>query len=162
MDKKILFMSGLLSTVVIGLLTFTHPTSIVLADTNSQTSIVPFTTLVQGEQSAIVMRVNYVVTSADELAALWKIIGATSTLPIVDFKEEAVIAVFAGETPQAAITVAKVEDTHERLVSILVKKPNGDCIVTETNRYPFEVIALAATSLPLTHEDIITTTTCAE
>ena len=161
MEKKILFTSGLLSTVVVGILTFAHFTpNTELAEAAVQPTPVPFTKLIQGEQSIIGERVNYIVTNEAELTALWKLIGATSTPPTVDFSSQTVLAIFAGKDFQSALWVSKVEDADQRLVSIVIKKPDSTCATTKSTKSPFEIVAVAATSLPFTHQDIVTTTSC--
>ena len=165
MDKKILFMSGLLSTTVIGLLaTVQYPVQEVLAETTAQTLTVPFTTIVQGEQSGVAARVNYLITSPDELSALWASIRATSTPPSIDFTTQAVLAIFAGESSEASVSVAKITDAlgaGQRMVSIAITKPDVFCTGEVTTTSPYAIVAVPATSLPLTHEDIVTTANCA-
>jgi hypothetical protein len=161
MDKKILFASGLLATLVVELvmlMLMSHT-----AITEPTVRGVPFTRLMYGEQSPIASRVNYVLTSPEELNALWTILGATSTPPTVDFTTHAVLAVFAGASPKTKVTVAKIEDvqdTAKRLVSIVIAKPAEPC--TTPSISPYEIVSVAASSFALTHTDIVTTTTCSD
>lgn len=124
--------------------------------------VVPFTKIAQGSQSAIERRVNYFITSVDQLNTLWKMVDATSTPPAIDFKKDAVIAVFAGEQPTTgyAIMVSKIEDSSTRLVSITLARPDGNCMVGQAFTAPYELVTLPATSLPLAHEDTSTTISC--
>lgn len=161
MEKKILFASGLLATVIIFIATLMQPSTITSAQQTAST--VPFTRLVQGDESGVTRRVNYILTSSEELKALWKLIGATSTPPEVDFKSEAVLAVFAGESPRTKVAVTKISDAQDigkRIVSIVLVKPEGSCLTQERPSSSFEMVAVTASSLPLTHEDIIATTSC--
>ena len=121
---------------------------------------VPFTTLVQGMQSGIVSRTNFIITSSSEMTKLWKMIGATSTPPTVDFNKDIVLAVFAGKTSSASIAVAKIEDTSERMVSITIAKPEGSCPQIYSTVSPYELVAVPATSLPVTHQDTLVPGTC--
>jgi len=166
MDKKILFMSGLLSTTVIGLLaTVQYPAQQVSAQANEQTIVVPFTTLVQGEQSGVKDRVNYLITSPDELSALWKTIQATGTPPTIDFTAQMVLAIFAGDSAGASVSVAKITDLltltkEQRLVSIVIAKPDVFCTGETAAVSPYTLVTVPVTSLSLAHEDIVTTADC--
>jgi hypothetical protein len=121
--------------------------------------VVPFTKITQGKQTTIEARVNYVLTSSSELSKLWKLVGATGTPPTVDFKKQAVIAVFAGKESTSSIAVAKIEDASARMVSITLAKPSGVCASQQTAT-PYEIVTVPSTSLPLMHTDIITTASC--
>ncbi len=121
---------------------------------------VPFTKLVQGTQSSISARTNYVITSPTQLDELWKTIGATGTPPTVDFNTHAVLAVFAGKESAATIAVAKIEDTNARMVSIVIAKPTGACAQSVPAATPYELVAVASTTLPLTHSDTTETVPC--
>jgi hypothetical protein len=118
---------------------------------------VPFTTLIQGRQSAVARRVNYFITSSAQLSEIWKVVNASGTPPKVDFKKQAVIAVFAGNESSSSIAVAKIEDTNARMVSIAIAKP--DC-TANADASPYEIVAVPTTSLPLAHTDIPTTVDC--
>ncbi|MFA5998198.1 MAG: protease complex subunit PrcB family protein [Candidatus Paceibacterota bacterium] len=132
-------------------------------NTQQSATAVPFTPLAEGSRSTVTRRVNYLITSPDQLSKLWKMVDATGTPPAVDFKTQAVIAVFAGERPAAGyrIAVSKVEDASARVVSITIAEPAADCMLAQTITAPYEVVAVPVTSLPFTHEDVSVTTTCA-
>ncbi len=162
MEKKILLASALLATIVIVIFSLMQASSVV-TDAQYASSGVPFTRLMQGETSGVTERVNYVLTSSQELNALWKIIGATSTPPQIDFKSEAVLAVFAGESAQTRVAIARIEDAQgvgKRIVSVVLVKPEGSCATEKSSLSPFEIVSMAASPLPLTHEDIVATTSC--
>ncbi|MDP2652107.1 MAG: protease complex subunit PrcB family protein [bacterium] len=150
------------AAIVIGVLVFLRGGDSFSNASASPATVVSFTQLARGSHSKVTMRVNYLITSSDQLNELWKMVDATSTPPKIDFKKEAVIAVFAGEQPTAgyAISVAKVEDTSARIVSITLAKPDGRCMTGQVLTTPYELVTLPATSLPLAHEDISTTTSC--
>jgi hypothetical protein len=157
-----------LSAVVIGAFAFLSDrsgpnTSPAAADGQSPATVVPFTKIIRGSNSTVTTRVNYVITSVDELQKLWEMVDATDELPAVDFKKEVVLAVFAGEQPTTgyAISVSKVEDRDARTVSITLMKPDGDCMTGQSITAPYEIVAVPATALPFAHEDVSVTTTCA-
>lgn len=126
----------------------------------SAATVVPFTKLMKGSESTITTRVNYLITSSDQLKALWKLISATTPPPAVDFKTSAVIAVFAGKATSAEIAVAKVEDSTARLVSITLAKPESTCPQPTSSASPYEIVTVPVTSLPLAHKDILSTVGC--
>ncbi|MFA6519739.1 MAG: protease complex subunit PrcB family protein [Candidatus Paceibacterota bacterium] len=130
----------------------------------SQTSAVavPFTPLVSGTRSTIAERVNYFITSSTQLNELWKLVDAKGQPPKVDFTKEAVIAVFAGQQPTGgyAIQVSKIVDSGARLVSITIQKPDDSCKPKVVVTMPYEIVTIPATTLPLAHEDILTTVPC--
>lgn len=126
----------------------------------SARNVVPFTPLAQGEQSAIKTRVNYRITSEAQLSELWALLEASSTPPAVDFNTHEVLAVFAGDASSPFIDIAKIEDSHERMVSITLAKPEGSC-ANAGPASPYELVAVPATTLPLTHQDQVAAATCA-
>lgn len=155
--------------VVIGVLVFlyggdyfSNNSSLAIANNNSSAVAVPFTKIARGDISTVTKRVNYLITSAAQLNELWKMVDATSTPPIVDFKTSAVIAVFAGEQPTTgyAIAVAKIEDSNTRNVFLALAEPDGNCIEGQIITAPYEIVTVSVTSLPLAHEDISSTTSC--
>lgn len=128
-----------------------------------QAGAVPFTTLARGTQSNILGRANYLITSSDELTKLWSIIDVATPPPEIDFKKNAVIAVFAGQQPTVgyAIAVSKVVDSSSRIVSVTLQKPDNTCMVGQVLTTPYEVAVVPATTLPFAHEDASITTACA-
>ncbi|MDP2665453.1 MAG: hypothetical protein Q8P23_02280 [bacterium] len=131
-----------------------------VANNQSSAVVIPFTELTKGKQSAIEKRVNYFITSTIQLNELWKLVGATGTPPTVDFNTHAVLAVFAGDESSTSIAVAKIEDADKRMVSIALAKLKGSCVTKQQTAAPYEIVAVPATSLPLAHEDIVTTVSC--
>jgi hypothetical protein len=168
MRNKLLFIGVTVAAVGIGAVIFSSgrmtPSTVspaaVVNSTPKATTTVPFTRLLQGTQSSVVTRTNYLITSPAQLKNLWKLIAATSTPPTVDFKTKAVLAVFADKASSLAITVSKIEDTDARLVSITLAKPDSTCTKKNIAASPYEIITVPVTSLSLTHEDIATTTSC--
>ena len=89
---------------------------------------IPFQVIAEGESAAEVReRKNYAVYSEEDLEELWRMAyGDTSTLPRVDFTQNYVIAVFAGEKASGGhdIEVADIEYTEsERRVSMAPTRP---------------------------------------
>ena len=130
---------------------------------NSQTAVaVPFTKLAEGSQSKVVARVNYLITTQEELAKLWKLIEEPSRVPKVDFNANVVAAVFAGEAPTAgyAIKVVRVEDADKRIVNVELTRPDETCVLAQSVVAPYQIVELPKTSLPFTHADTWATKTC--
>lgn len=133
---------------------------------NDQTATsVSFTKITSGTQSSVTRRVNYIITSASELNELWKMINTSSKPPVVDFKKNSVIAVFAGRQPTVGhvIEVAKIEDSNVRNVSLALVRPDASCMVAQMITTPYEIITVPATALSLAHIDqVVTTADCPE
>lgn len=147
-----------LVAVAVGAAAFLFSYDNALVGNKVQAVAVPFTKLTEGRQSVVARRVNYFITSAAQLSEIWDAVNAAGTPPKVDFKRQAVIAVFAGKESVSSIKVAKVEDANARMVSIAIEKP--DCRPIPTPASPYEIVAVPTTSLPLTHTDIATIITC--
>jgi len=135
--------------------------SIDVARTDSQSSAIemPFTTIKEGRQSSVNTRVNYIITSANQLEELWEIVNVPGTPPRVDFNKQSVVAVFSGSGPSSKIAVADIKDTNVRTVSIIVTTPDTMCAQKDySDTSPYEIVIMPATSLPLAHKDTATTT----
>jgi len=171
MRNHLIVGGAILAAIIIGILVFlygstnapTIPSSMATENQSAVSAVtVPFTKLAQGKKSTIEDRVNYLITSPSELGELWKMIDATSTPPKIDFKKDAVIAVFSGQEPTTgyAISVTEIEDADARKVSITLTKPSDGCMLAQVITAPYEIVTVPVTALPLTHEDIATTTNC--
>lgn len=123
---------------------------------------VSFTELAHGMHSTVSARSNYLITSHSELLALWAIIDAPGQTPAVDFTQNDVIAVFAGNEPAAGygIKVSQVEDSQSRVVTVLLTKPGVSCLSPHAAVSPYQVIELPKTTLALTHQDQENTVSC--
>ena len=121
---------------------------------------VPFEMLAQGETSKVTDRVNYVITSPDELTRLWALVDATGTPPAIDFSTKSVLAVFAGKGPSAHITVVHITDADTRTVAVAVAEPDTSC-AKKAVVSPYELVVVPTTTLPLTHKDTTTPLSCA-
>jgi len=120
-----------------------------------------FVPIKHGISSNVTRRVNYVITSNNGLDGLWELVNATDTPPRVDFKKQSIVAVFAGSGKSSQIKISDIKDTNVRTVSVKILTPNNSC-TAETPKVtsPYEIVVMSATSLPLTHMDILATTTC--
>lgn len=169
--RSALIMGGVvLAVVIIAVLVFLYSggnlNTVPSAATENHPIVtaVPFTKLVQGTQSGVSIRTNYLITSASGLEKLWKMIVANGKMPVVDFTAYSVAAVFAGEKPtdDYAIAVSKVEDTNVRTVVVTLAQPDASCKPKHSATAPYELIVLPKTSLTFTHEDRIATTSCSQ
>lgn len=163
MQNKMILIGVAVAAIVIGVLIFAYTTQTASkANTPMTASVVPFTPLAHGEQSSVDARVNYRITSSAQLSELWHTLKAAGTPPVVDFSTHEVLAVFAGPESSVNIAVAKIEDTNQRMVSIALEKPAGSCAKKQVAASQYEIVAVPATALPLTHEDVVTTADCPE
>ena len=169
MRDKIIYGAVAVFAVGVGILFFFFGKHTLPTDTTSAqneraaaAAIVPFTKLVQGTHSGISTRTNYVITSPAELSELWKKINAPGTPPTVNFATDQVLAVFAGEEASSTIQVARIEDTTMRVVSITILTIDGTCVSKKSVVSPYELVMVPATTLPLTHKDIVATTSCSK
>lgn len=164
LPRETLILIGTALLTSVGVLVFfiarNTPSPIIITDVPPVVVSVSFTKLTEGTQSVIGRRVNYVLTSPTELNELWKVVDAPGKPPKINFKTHAVIAVFAGQEASASIAVAKIEDANTRMVSIAIAKPDGPCAQVPPAASPYEIVAVPATSLHLTHKDVSTTVSC--
>lgn len=108
-----------------------------------------FRTIAQDILGGYTERRNFLIVNDDELRALWKEqffdeIGAPP-LPVIDFENSDVIAVFQGEKPTTGygITVDKITDTAEgRVVSIVLSEPKQGCFTAQTMSAPYHIIVV--------------------
>ena len=124
---------------------------------------VSVTTLAAGTHSTVSERTNYLITSQDQLQQLWKMTDAGGSPPSVDFTQDAVIGVFAGQEPTGgySIAIAAVADSGTvRAVLVSLAKPGGSCILPQVVTAPYEIVEMPRTGLQLTHQDETTTTSC--
>ena len=165
-ERTVFMVVGVFAVVVCGIfLSYgfgaTFRSDIVPSGTPQTAGLVPFTTFMQSTESKIRTRTNYRITSADDLAALWNLLAATGTPPAIDFSTHEVLAVFAGQPESSAIQVSKVKDTDVRNVLVTIVLPAKGCVVTHPKgMVPYELVSIAKSALPITHQDVISTSTC--
>lgn len=154
--------SGSVATIMVGLLALQHlpPAS---ASAEAASTPISFIRLGVGTEGTLTQRVNYVLRSERELQTLWKMIGATTTMPAVDFGTQEVLAVFsdAGEKVSVA-SITDARDSKRRIVSVVIMRPEGTCAAKAGTSATYELVAVSAAPVLLTHEDIVATTSCAQ
>ncbi|MCR4275955.1 MAG: protease complex subunit PrcB family protein [Candidatus Parcubacteria bacterium] len=170
MKRETLIIIGVvLVALIIGVVVFfsgrggVPNTSSAVANTQPSAVIVPFTEITRGSESTVATRVNYVITSADELNKLWEMVNATGTPPTIDFRTQAVIAVFAGQksTGGYSIAVASVTDTGDtRTVAVTLTSPGTDCMVTESFTNPYQIVTVPVSNASLAHTDTEVSKAC--
>jgi len=123
---------------------------------------VSFEEITRGEKSQVTKSVNYIITSEVELNKLWTMLDAEGVPPSIDFKENSVVAVFAGqqETEGYTVSVTKIEDSSQRMVTITLNKPGASCLPTKSDTQSYQIIKVLKTALPMAHEDVTTTESC--
>lgn len=133
-----------------------------VANVVSTTTPVQFVEIARGVQSMEARRVNYLITSTDELARLWEMIDAGGTPPPVNFATHRVMALFAGGEPTTGHTIeaAKIEDGAVRKVFITLTKPGNNCIVAQSVTTPYQIIEVPTTALSVEHWDTVRQTDC--
>lgn len=148
------------ASVALGIVAFTFGDTSFLNDSstgNAQVKpvAVKFRELAKGTRSTEKDRKNYIITSQDQMAELWKIIDLPEQPPTVNFADYDVIAVFAGEEPTAGyeIVVTKVEDFESRMITITTTKPGETCLAAPSITAPYHIIEIAKSALPLAHAD---------
>jgi hypothetical protein len=156
-------MSGLLSMTVIGILAGVQQGGHASASQELGSPVV-FTELAEGTQSGMTERTNYLITSSAEFSELWQTLYGTSTPPAVDFSKDSVLALFAGEKPTTgySIKTEAIRDAEVRTVSVMLTEPGTDCIEGQMVTTPYEIVAVPSTGLSCTHEDIVSTVSCAQ
>lgn len=115
--------------------------------------------IAQGENAIqVTKRVNYRITSDEQLATLWQMIyGAEAPqLPQIDFATYDVLAVFDGShsTTGYAVRVDSIKDTGTmRNLSISHLTPGEGCAVSTRTTSPFVLVQVGKSPLPLSHTD---------
>jgi len=165
MQRDILVLVGaMFIAIAVGVYLFYSDKDTSFTFLNNQPSavIVPFDALAEGSRSKIESRVNYLITTQEDLAELWKFLEEPPPVPTVDFKSKVVAAVFAGNVPTTGykISVSEVKDEDKRIVKVELVKPDQSCVLAQSVTAPYQVIELSKTSLPFTHSDEWTTKIC--
>ncbi|MDO8231927.1 MAG: protease complex subunit PrcB family protein [bacterium] len=136
--------------------------SLTQAGSASAAVAVPFERIANGVRSTVKERVNYAISSSGQMAELWTLLDKSGVPPAIDFNRQMVIAVFAGEKPAVGygISVSKVTDADQRLVTVTLQNPEGTCTSKSSNTAPYEIIVVPIAPLPLAHQDTSATVAC--
>ncbi len=119
---------------------------------------ISFTVIAEGvNATGVTARKNFAVYEEGEFERLWTMIYGEDApdMPDVDFDEEYVIGVFAGEKSTGGHRIAVDAITDEnavRNVAITIETPSRDCLVTETLTSPFQLV-----TVPFSDRELIRT-----
>ena len=108
-----------------------------------QQTAVPFTTLVQGDQSGIESRREVVVRAAGEWQALWKDHQPGETPPRVDFAKSMLIGVFLGfrNTGGYRVTITSVDRIGDEIVVTWQEsRPGPQDVTSQVLTFPHHVV----------------------
>jgi hypothetical protein len=125
-----------------------------------------FSILAQGQNAVSVEeRVNYRITSAQQLEQLWYLVYTKSGSPVpsIDFSKKEVLAVFSGShsTGGYGVSVKDVQETGgKRVISIVYSEPGDSCNVSDGATSPFVLVVVDKTPLQLDHQETTQTSPC--
>ncbi len=176
-DALIIFLLCIVAIIIGGWMFFYAPDNIAVFPQHNKSPVivegitedplpssgVAFTEITSGSLATQVSAAkNYVISSADDFAPLWKQITSTH-IPTVDFKQYSVIAVFAGERPTSGygIAIDKITDTPDkRIVHIVLTVPGKNCVTNQTATSPYAVVQVPASTLMPVKEMVTQTHDC--
>jgi len=120
--------------------------------------------IAQGD-AGIGERVNYRITTADQMAELWQMIYTDSGQPVpnVDFSKYEVLALFDGShtTGGFGIQLASIKDADgQRTVTINHLEPGDSCVPPGGVTSPFVMVRVVKTSLPINRVEQTITKQC--
>jgi len=170
MRDTLIVLFTLIAAVVIGGLLYLFGPSIFQTVPSTTTSLhggnVTYTVIAAGKNApGIDTRVNYRITTSDQLVALWDMVYGESgpSVPIIDFDKYEVLAVFDGShtTSGYDIKVSSVSDSNGmRTVTVTRTMPGPNCSTGGSITSPFVIISAPKTPLQLTHIDEEHVTNC--
>jgi len=117
--------------------------SIVVAISLTGAPPVPFTTIVQGQQSGIEEQRDVVVRSEADWKALWREHAPDDPAPAVDFATSMVVGVFLGSRSTGGFeaTITAIDRTGADLVvTWREERPGGDAMVSQVLTSPFHLV----------------------
>jgi hypothetical protein len=106
-------------------------------------------TVAQGAMSNIEEPRQVVARTMAEWQALWKEHDAQRAVPVVDFTQSIVVAVFLGTRPTAGFAVditAVKTDGSRTIVEYRERRPPGDALLAQVLTSPFHIVRLSRTS----------------
>lgn len=125
------------------------------------------TVLAQGDEAAgMDGRVNYRITTPDQLAALWQMVYGQSggpSVPNIDFNNNEVLALFDGShsTGGYGIRLDSIKDKGgKRTVTITHVQPDDTCVPAGAATSPFVILEVSKSSLPISRIEQTATTPC--
>ena len=121
---------------------------------------VPFVIIDEGDSySGFAEQQGVVVYSTEEWEKLWKQVHAsivpTPELPEVDFDQQIIVAVFAGEKPSGGYTVKvdRILQTDEAVTVYVVEdSPEPEEMTITVISYPYQMVKMPYTDLPVDFE----------
>lgn len=136
---------------LLGCLVWGVAAGIALADSTPSARAVAFVTVDRGLQSGVRQRLQAIVRTPEQWAALWRRhSGPSAAPPSVDFAAEMVIGVFAGERPATGyeVEITRVLGTdHGLRVSYRQRTPSPGALVRPVLTSPFHLVRLPRTDL---------------
>jgi hypothetical protein len=119
-------------------------TFLILTATLAQ-AVVPVTTIVRTDMSAVESSREAVVRNAAEWAELWKLHEPVRPAPPVDFEARTVVGVFLGSRPTGGygieITEARLEG-GELVVEYAERRPGADSMVAQVLTSPAHIVSV--------------------
>ena len=118
---------------------------------------VAFTVIVEGNSASdYPAQEGKVISSEADWTSLRQQLGndlaMQTALPSIDFTQSQLVAAFAGERPTGGYAVAVrqiVETDREVVVYVAVEAPNRGQMVITAITYPFQIVSMPRTSLPV-------------
>ncbi len=165
--RNLLIIGGICVLAIVGgVILYLKTTSPISTGVNANTEVpqgtaIDFKVLGQGDHAKeITVRKNYAIYDASEFANFWKKSHGEveAKLPIVDFTDHYVIAVFAGTVPTGgyAIRVEHITDAGDaRTVAVVIEEPGAGCSVIEEETRPYQFIVVPfSDAQALAHTDV--------
>lgn len=121
-----------------------------------QATGLPMRTIDRGFQSGIEAPRQVVVTSADAFASLWRE-HSMKPAPAVDFRREAVVAVFLGTRQTAGFSVDIVSVSQEATGTVVIyreRTPPADAITAQVLTFPYVITAVQGLTTPVRFESV--------
>jgi hypothetical protein len=111
-------------------------------------------------------RKNYAIYTSAAFTDFWNEahVGEKKPMPLIDFNNNYVIAVFAGTVPTQgyAIAISKIrEENGTRSVAVTITEPGEECNIIEEPTSPFQFVQVPLSdAAAFTHTDFRTRTNC--
>lgn len=165
-QSSLLFPAMVLIAIVLGGSLYLFGGSWFESSSNTQDSRAGFATVAEGTDAlGVSQRANYRIRTAEEFQTLWQYMfnGEGSPMPVVDFAQEEVLAVFNGShsTTGYRVRVTKVEDKNGvRHITIERIEPGETCPVVSQITSPYSIVRVPASPLPIERTELIVEDSC--